>query len=135
MNTISPFLILPVLLMALIGILAVYRHRTGQTPISLQRSLWQFKISLILLAICITIAAVTTYTLTATLYDSGYPSVPEDVQTADQVVAYLQQHHRAIMTNTYALLWFFYGVTVWFLTTLYAFASALVRAFLLRSHQ
>ena len=65
-------------------------------PISLQRSLWPFKINLILLAVCETIAAATTYTLTATLYDSGYPNVPEDVQTPEDMQTVERTSHTLI---------------------------------------
>ncbi|MEM1310117.1 MAG: hypothetical protein AAGF98_11635 [Cyanobacteria bacterium P01_H01_bin.153] len=133
MNLFFPYLIFPILLMTFFGVLLFYRQRNGQQAISLRRSLWHFKVNLILLAVCATIATVTVYILTATLDDAGYPNVPEDVQTAEQVLNYLQQYNRAIRTNTYALLWFFYGLTVWFLTTLYAFAQAIVHTLLVRS--
>ncbi|MEO0768134.1 MAG: hypothetical protein AAFY72_01665 [Cyanobacteria bacterium J06649_4] len=129
----SPHLILPILLMILLGCLVVYLRRKGQQIPSLRQSLRRFKINLVLMAVLVTIAAAVTYTLTATLNDSGYPNAPEDVQTAEQILIYLQQYNRAIMTNTYVLLWFFYGLTVWFLTALYAFAKAVVHALLIES--
>ncbi|MEM8543421.1 MAG: hypothetical protein AAGF66_05445 [Cyanobacteria bacterium P01_H01_bin.119] len=119
--------------MTLIGILAVYRHRNVQPNPSLRQSLRQFKVNLILLAVCMTISIAGLYILVAIPNDGGYPNVPEDVQTAEQVLNYLQQYNRTIRTNTYLLLWCFYGFTVSFLTTLYAFAQAVVRALLARS--
>ena len=80
-----------------------------------------------------TIAAVITYALTVTLNNSGYPTAPEDVQTAEQILTYLQQYNRAIVTNTHVLLWLFCSLTVWFLTTLYTFAKAIVHALLVKS--
>ena len=133
MNIFSPYLIYPIFLMTLIGILAVYRHRNVQPNPSLRQSLRQFKVNLILLAVCMTISIAGLYILVAIPNDGGYPNVPEDVQTAEQVLNYLQQYNRTIRTNTYLLLWCFYGFTVSFLTTLYAFAQAVVRALLARS--
>ena len=127
------FLISSILFMTFAGALIFHRRRNDYHGISLRRSLWRFKVNLILLAVCITIAAATLYILTAALNDYGYPNVPEDVQTAEQILNYLQQYNRAIMTNTYALLWFFYALTVWFLTTLYSFAKAMVQALFVQS--
>ncbi|MEO0374609.1 MAG: hypothetical protein AAF329_08295 [Cyanobacteria bacterium P01_A01_bin.17] len=124
---------MPILLMILLGCLAVYLRRNGRQILSLRQSLRRLKTNLILIAIWVTVTAVITYILTATLNNAGYPNVPEDVKTAEQVLTYLQQYNRAIMTNTYALLWSFYGLTVWFLTTLYAFAKAVVHALLVDS--
>ncbi|MEO1589761.1 MAG: hypothetical protein AAFU71_00575 [Cyanobacteria bacterium J06632_22] len=121
-------------MMILITILIVYQKRRTQDTPSIRRSLRYFKINLILLAVCVVIAAATTYGFTATLTDSAYPKAPEDVQTAEQVLNYLQQYNQAIRTNTYAMLWLFYGLTAWFLTTLYGFAKAVVRAIVTRPH-
>ncbi|MEM9005632.1 MAG: hypothetical protein AAGE59_19175, partial [Cyanobacteria bacterium P01_F01_bin.86] len=129
-----PGIFLPFLLMILLMILVIYQQRNNQQAPSLRRSLGNFKINLILLAVCVVIAAAATYGFTAVLNDAAYPNVPEDVQTAEQVLNYLQEYNRAIRTNTYALLWFFYGLTAWFLTTLYAFAQAVVKAILARSY-
>ncbi|MGD1859967.1 MAG: hypothetical protein ACFB0E_08360 [Leptolyngbyaceae cyanobacterium] len=100
---------------------------------SLRQSFQQFKVNLIVLAVCMTIATAALYILTAALNVAGYPNAPEDVQTAEQVLNYLQQYNRAIRTNTYVLLWCFYGLTISFLTTFYVFAQAIVRALLARS--
>ncbi|MGD1906583.1 MAG: hypothetical protein ACFB0C_11390 [Leptolyngbyaceae cyanobacterium] len=80
------------------------------------------------------IAAFTAYQFTADLNRFSYPDGPTDVQTAEQILDYLQQYHRVTMTNTYALLWFVYAFVVWFLTTLYAFARSVVKATLAHPH-
>ena len=134
MNIFFPYVFFPVLLMTSMAILIAYQQRNPQQAPSITGSLRSFKINLILLAVCVVIAVAITYAFTATLNDAVYPNVPEDVQTAEQVLNYLQQYNRAIRTNTYVLLWFFYGLTAWFLTTLYAFAKAVVKAILARSY-
>lgn len=68
------------------------------------------------------------------LSDLGYSDISEDMQTAEQIIDYLQQQKRAIAINIYALLWFFYVFVVWFLTTPYAFAQAVVKAMLAHPH-
>ena len=60
------------------------------------------------------IAAVTAQAITTGFSSFGYPDVPTDVQTAEKILDHLQQYNRAIMTNTYALLWFFCAFAVWF---------------------
>ena len=129
-----PFLLLSVFFVALIGILVAQRRWQHRGSPSLKGSLRRFKVSLALLAIYLGIAAVTVQTLTTGLNSFGYPDVLADVQTTEQILDYLQRYNRAIMTNTYALLWFFYAFVVWFLTTLYAFAQAVVKAILAHPH-
>ena len=129
-----PFSLLSVVLVTFVGILVVQQRWHDSGSPSLKRSLQHFKVSLILLAICIGIAAVTTQALTSDLNSFGYLDGPADVQTAEQILDYLQQYNRGILTNTYALLWFLYAFAVWFLTTLYAFARAVVKAVLAHSH-
>lgn len=134
-STLFPFLLLLVFFVTLIGILVVQRRWQYQGSPSLKGSLQRFKVSLTLLAVCLGIAALTAQALTRGLSSFGYPDVPADVQTTEQILDYLQRYNRAIMTNTYALLWFFYAFVVWFLTTLYAFAQAVVKAMLAYPHQ
>ena len=134
-SVLFPFLLLLIVLLTFVGVLVAQRRWNSHNSPSLMRSLQRFKISLILLAICIGIAAVTTQVLTADLNNFDYPDVSADGQTAEQILDYLQQYHRGIMTTTYALLWFFYAFTVWFLTTLYAFAQAVVKAVLIHPRQ
>ncbi|MGD1932476.1 MAG: hypothetical protein ACFB12_26585 [Leptolyngbyaceae cyanobacterium] len=129
-----PFLLLSVFFVTLIGILVAQRRWQGRGSPSLKGSLQRFKVSLVLLAICLGIAAVTIQSLTTGLNSFGYPDVPTEVETAEQILDYLQQYHRGIMTNTYAMLWFFYAFVVWFLSTLYAFAQAVVKALLAQPH-
>ena len=134
-SVLLPFGLLSITVVLLVGVLIVQHRRPGQISTSLKRSLQLFKINLMLLAICIAIAAITAQVLTAPLDSFGYPDGPADVQTAEQILDYLQQYNRAITTNTYALLWFLYAFTVWFLTTLYGFARALVQTLLARPYQ
>ena len=133
-STLFPFLLLSIFFVTLIGILVAQRRWQGRGSPSLKGSLQRFKVSLALLAICLGIAAVTVQTLTIGLNSFGYPDGPADVQTAEQILDYLQQYNRGIMANTYTLLWFFYAFAVWFLTTLYAFAQAVVKALLAQPH-
>ncbi|MEM0982198.1 MAG: hypothetical protein AAGH78_18265 [Cyanobacteria bacterium P01_H01_bin.58] len=133
-GTLFPFLLLSVFLVTLIGLLVAQRRWQSRGSPSLKGSLRRFKVSLALLAIYLGIAAVTVQTLTTGLNSFGYPDGPADVQTAEQILNYLQQYNRGIMANTYALLWFFYAFAVWFLTTLYAFAQAVVKALLAQPH-
>lgn len=130
-----PFALLSIILVALVGVLIAQRRWHSRHAPSLKYGLQRFKVSLILLAICIGIAAVTAQVFTADLNSFGYPNAPADVQTAEQILGYLQQYHRGITTNTYALLWFFYAFVVWFLTTLYAFAQAVVKTILAHPYQ
>ena len=129
-----PLSLLSVGLVTLVGILVVQQRWHDSGSPSLKRSLQHFKVSLILLAICLGIAAVTTQAITTDLNSFGYPDGPADIQSAEQILDYLQRYNRGIMTNTYTLLWFLYAFTVWFLTTLYAFARAVVKAVLAQSH-
>jgi hypothetical protein len=96
--------------------------------ISMGQSLKRFRISLICLAICLVIAAITIQILMSNLSSLGYSDISENMQAVEQIVDYLQQQNRAIAINTYALLWFFYVFVVWFLTTLYAFSQSIVAA-------
>ncbi len=136
MSSIFPFFISLVVFIIPVATLLVlvYRFRSNRGYPSLKHSLQHLKISLTLLGIGIGIAAVIARMLTADLNSFGYPDVPADVQTAEQILDYLQRYNRSIVTNTYALLWFFYAFAVWFLTTLYAFARAVVKAILAHSH-
>ena len=129
-----PFALLSLFLVTLIGILVARQRWHDSGSPSLNRSLQRFKVSLILLSICMGIAAFTAYQFTADLNRFSYPDGPTDVQTAEQILDYLQQYHRVTMTNTYALLWFVYAFVVWFLTTLYAFARSVVKATLAHPH-
>ena len=122
MNVLFLFLIPLIFLIILIATLLAYRFSNKPEVISIRRSLQRFKISLICLAICLGIAAVAIQILMRNLNSLGYSGISEDMQTAEQIIDYLQQQQRAIAINTYALLWFFYVFVVWFLTTLYAFS-------------
>ncbi|NJL46365.1 MAG: hypothetical protein HC929_01160 [Leptolyngbyaceae cyanobacterium SM2_5_2] len=125
MNTLFPFLIV---LIVLIGTFSAYRFSSGREIVSIGQSLKRFKISLICLAICLGIGAVTILTLMRSLSDLGYSTISEDVQTVEQIIDYLQQQNHAIAINTHALLWFFYIFVVWFMTTLYVFCQSLAAA-------
>lgn len=130
-----PFLLILIVLMILVGVLVVQQRQHSRNPSSLQQSLQRFKVSLILLAIGISVAAVFIQSAIVDLDGFGYPELPEDVQTSAQIMGYLQRYSRGIRTNTYAIIWFFYAFAAWFLTTLYAFAQAVAKAVLSRSHQ
>ena len=134
MSTLFSFLMLLIVLIILIGTFSAYRFSSERQTISIEQSLKRFRISLIRLAICLGITAIAIQILMSNLSDLGYSDISEDMQTAEQIIDYLQQQKRAIAINIYALLWFFYVFVVWFLTTPYAFAQAVVKAMLAHPH-
>jgi len=134
MSTLFSFLMLLIVLIILIGTFSAYRFSSERQTISIEQSLKRFRISLIRLAICLGITAIAIQILMSNLSDLGYSDISEDMQTVEQIIDYLQQQKRAIAINIYALLWFFYVFVVWFLTTPYAFAQAVVKAMLAHPH-
>lgn len=133
LNVFNPIFILPIVLIKAVVIMLFFRRQMNQEPNLIKRGLHWFKLNLILLSIFIVIAGTISFLLNRTLDSVGYPANVSDLQTTEQILAYLQRYNRAITTNTYALIWFLYAFVIWFLTSLYAFAQVFTETLLRQS--
>jgi hypothetical protein len=91
-----------------------------------------FKLNLILIGAFTGIAWLLSFGLTPSLSTFGYPETIEDIQNPEQILNYLQQYNRALVTNLLVFNWFIVTFSVWFLSSLYGFARTITNALLAR---
>ncbi|MEO0408447.1 MAG: hypothetical protein AAF289_13950 [Cyanobacteria bacterium P01_A01_bin.135] len=113
-------------------ILLIYRRRIDREPNLLKRGFYLFRLNLILLGVFTGFIALLVFPLSPSLGSFGYPDTAEDVQSAEQILEYLQLYNQALVTSLNALTWFFYLFAIWFLTALYSFAVLIKDALLAR---
>jgi len=126
------WVLLPILLVFTV-LLLIYRRRLDREPNLLKRGFRLFRLNLILLGLFTAIAGLFVFPLAPPLSTFGYPETVADIQDAEQLLRYLQQYNRALVTNLHAFSWFLYIFAFWFLSSIYGFAKVITDALLARS--
>jgi hypothetical protein len=125
------FILLPILPIFTV-LLLIYRRRINRESNLIKRGFRLFKLNLILIGAFTGIAWLLSFGLTPSLSTFGYPETIEDIQNPEQILNYLQQYNRALVTNLLVFNWFIVTFSVWFLSSLYGFARTITNALLAR---
>ena len=102
----------------------IVRSRSGREPTELHKAITRLKFGALITGAFLLMLWFL-LPCTPVLSTFGYPQSTEEIQTAKQVLRYLQDYNRALVRLTMVLSWFLFAFIWWFLSTVYALSNAL----------
>ena len=117
------FVVGPAVIVLLIaGMLARFMQRGEVDP--MKRASAMLKTNLMLVgAFCLLLWFLLPTTPVLSTFD--YPKTERDIQSASQLLTYLQDYNKAIVRTTQVVHWFIFVFVWWFLTSYFEFSKAI----------